>query len=369
MPSGPLGVSQTDHNRVAYHALARQICDPWNSNRKRPTARPDIAQITAEAQNSILDLNALQLDDPDLRLIRDESRTATEEAIAAIRSLDRLPPPPNSGDMFLTGFLCGLSGRFDLAAEAAQGAQTQVDAVSRELRALRSAFDRACSAKLLLKRAAPKFTRTGNLNRLAVDIDEGFILDQDTWITLHNTTGKDLHNALVAVHLVGQNGETKENTHFVPDWGSGARIYAPYSPGLAAQGVIIGQQAVGSLHVAKVRVLADEGRVDEFVYQYAGDEKLKDVKRELDAVRADVVGSHRNGALNGKVFILNNRTGRSLPNVSVTSSAGAHTPGILLPGHSFEVGKLQVARNFRPGESVTVYIGGYELGAFTFGGP
>jgi hypothetical protein len=349
-----------------YRILARHLSDSWETRRQKALARPDTAQIVAAAQGVVLDLDALSIDDPDLRMIRDEVKGATQNAIAALGKLEQLPPPPGSGELFLTGFVCGIGGRFDLAAEASDRAQNKSDAITAELRNLNSAYRRACSAKLLLKRAAPRYSGTPTLSGVTVDVDESFILDQDDWITLTNTTGHDLRNALVSVYLTGLFEDTKENIHFVPEWSIGQKVYAAYPRGLSVQGMTIGCQTVGLIQSAKVRVSADEGQVAQFTYQYAGAEKQKDVQREFNVIRPHVTAQVRDGAFgNGKVFILYNHTGRTLPAVSVTTPAGTRWYGNFRRDSSFEVGGLQVSRNLYPGERVTVLIQGYELCSFT----
>jgi hypothetical protein len=354
-------------NVKAYRILAKHLSDEWDTSRKKPTNRPDLAQIVAEANNIILDLDGLKIHDPDLEMVRRDAKEATQDAISALRKLNELPPPPGAGELFLNGFLFGISGRFDLAGEAGDRAQKQLDAILAQFRKLSSACEQISAAKLLLKRTAKKYSGKSNLPNLEVDVDEGFLLEpQDDWIALTNTTGCDLQNALLRVHLTGLKGDTKENIHFFPKWQKEKTIYAAYPGGIKIQDLIIGRQTVTLIQSVRMEVWADEGHIPEFKYEYAGDEKTKDVEREFDVIRAKVTWSVRDGFLGDrKVFTLYNKTGRVLPKVAIRTPAGTRNHDLFLADDYLEVGKLQVSRNLNPGERVTVSICGYELNSFT----
>jgi hypothetical protein len=347
-------------DQKAYRVLARQLADHSSHDRKKPEPCQDSAQIVAAAQASLLDLNALRPDDPDLRLIRDEASAATRDAISAIQTLERLPLPPSSGDLFLTGLLCGVSLRFDLAAQVGVDAQAKTDAALAEVRKLSASWQRITAAKLLLKRAAPKYSSAALLDSpIRVDIDAGLVfVGLDDWAAFKNTTGRTLHDALVVVRLKGVDGETKENVHFVSEWQAGQTIHAAYPNGLKVSGMQIGRQTVTSIQTAHVSVFSVEGRVKEFEYTYNGKEKDADITAYMNVVRDHVGIGWREGATSGVVFQFTNKSNLTIQSVSFKTSAGSYNYGTLRPGETAEVGWQQVDRNLRSGDRVEVFFSG-----------
>ena len=274
-------------NKQAYITLLKGLSDGWTLHRNDPKPQMDLAQILAQAQNMILDFNAIETDDPDLLTIRDEAKAGVQQAAVALRTLDQMPKPPGAGDIFVASFAYGFVLRPDLAVELGDNAQKQANAVQDQVRSWIAGIQRAEAAKLLLQRAIPKYAGP-NFNMpsvLSVDIDESIGGGgEPDWITLTNNSGRDLNNAVVSVTLFGVNGETKENIHFIPLWRSGQTIHSWYEPGIIAGDKVVGRQTVTRIQSATINLASDEGTQNNIIYQYAGSEKDKDLQAYLNAI-------------------------------------------------------------------------------------
>jgi hypothetical protein len=285
-PAGGAASSKTD-NKKAFQTLAQHLGDTWTSDRHAPDPKKDEIQLLAEGQALILALNDLNADDSKLLGIRDQGRRGVQQAIDAVRRIKVLPKPPGLFELCLNSFALGFALRPDLGIEEGMKAQSQGEAIQTEIRRLIQGLEDAQVAKLLLRGEASRYSGPAFKapEAIGIDVDEAIAPGPD-WIALTNNSGQDLTNVLASVTLLGHDGETKENIHFVPHWRHKEAIHARYEGGFLHEGRRVGGQTVVLIQKVNVSVYAQEGKADQ-VYQYAGAEKEKDIQGLLDSLKID----------------------------------------------------------------------------------
>jgi len=272
----------------AYVTLASRLADECRTGRDGPETARDIAQTLAELRNAALDLERIEVADPDTAAVVAEGRRVFNEAATSLERLASLPGPPGqlelSGEFFLRGFaldLPGLLRRYD------QVSGVQEDLIA-EARRLATAIKRGEAARLMLPRIAARYAGPAREAgpALKVDFDEAWgPIGPADWLTLTNASGAELHNATVLVEVRGESGDVARSVHFVPVWKSGAAIDASYTVGDESLGFPVGRQTVPNVAGVTVSLWSEELREEGIAYRYLGAEHDADVARYCAAMR------------------------------------------------------------------------------------
>lgn len=354
-----------------YRTLAAHLSHELKPNVADFRDDKSLSDIIAEGHAAILDLRAVQSDNPDINYIVAQATPALAETLRRLERINALPKPPSNGSVFFESFLHGLYGNVYAGYELGADADNKRKAILDEVTGLSAAIEKLDATHLLLERVAERCSATGRSvpDRLVVDFDGAWnAWGPHDWCGLFNT-GNDINDCTVIVELKGANGQTRKNVHFVKKWPGKSWLHARYESGTEVDGRQFGQTTVPDVASLRVRMLSPDFSTD-MNYTYTGAEKTKDIRQRVGAVKPHIVPRVRNsawGASSGKVLVLENRWSHPVYQVGVRvvsatgSSVGEFVKPQLDAGSSMDVGSWQVSRNLTSGDRVTVWLGEAEL--------
>jgi hypothetical protein len=264
-----------------YVVLAKVLADDIKLSPTEPDPKPDADQIIGQARQASFDLQHASSNDPQLDSIAREASDAFSTAMNQCLTLQSLPKPQGAGDDFAESFVRGLLGGHGAGAQLDRNVSRREDIVS-TVRGLIATCSRLDADKILLPRVASRYAGPQASDDHCLDIDYDGVWGPhgpDDWLTLRNTSGLALHHCTIQVELLGEDGEVRQNVHFVSDWPRDTFVYAKYCPGRELLDETVNRRLVKRCASLKLSIWCDELSREAISYTYAGAERDKDVAR------------------------------------------------------------------------------------------
>lgn len=263
-------------------SLGKALADPMLDDPGTVSETPEMDELYAAANSKLMEYGALATAPPRVASLAAEASSAQDDFLAAHRQLHAASGGEGGAILLGLGLVLGNPA---LAFSGLQGAVEGAESYAAIQRAYAIAFPRNRGAQLSLRDLADQSSDVPLMpGMIAIDLDEswpGLTTPYDV-LTLQNTSGGTIHDAIVEVTLMGADGSKARNLHFVERWEAGSPVFARYGIGVTVGSATVGKQTVSDVQSLTVSVWSRHAKSGPVTYQYAGAEEAEDVRRHLD---------------------------------------------------------------------------------------
>jgi hypothetical protein len=254
------------------------------------------AQQIARLHSKIRKLSKLEnSSDEAVSYIAKHAKSNLEKIVAQSNKISEMPENSSGiGDLFMGAGLLGVqffdptfvSGTAGTAmlAKGWGKIKDDNDAYGKELKILVSLFENLEAVTYQLPEVAEAYSAkfTDSNDKFEVDINEGFLRNSNDYFFIKNL-GNDLSNVTVEVELIGLNGESIKNIHFLEKWPASTVMRAIYNIGIRNPDgkTSLGKTSVYSIQKANIKILSSQLSTH-IKYIYQGSEKDDDIERYIE---------------------------------------------------------------------------------------
>jgi len=258
------------------------------------------SELISEISICIMNLDGINSDDTDILSLTKCGSKVFHDILGWKDRFDALPKTSGIqlGAAFIQslaisaigGAYGGATGDFKTAMEMTSSSDwwketRKVDAIFTELNNYSAILNRAHAIPLMLPQVAKKYAakESDSQGRITVDIDESWGWDgPHDWFRICNSGPDTLENCTIQVELIGGNGESRKNVHYVRHWPTNLWMHARYDQGIEFPG---GKRVAGTTvtKIPKAVVsLWSPSFTTTMTYVYQGNEKDRDVARRCE---------------------------------------------------------------------------------------
>lgn len=270
-----------------YRVLAETISIDLVSSKDKLTRKQNFNEAMYEVTAAGLALQGIHSEDSDINYIANLGKSAISDMSKAMKKIDTLPKSDATEILVQSIVVGGISAFFGLdpfvaiaaGLEIGSDASKKEQDLSNAFKSLFSTVDELDTIHMLLPKIAQKYAapHTEDIGNIQVDIDESMTATETADLfTISNNTGQELTDCTIQVDLVGADGQSRKNIHFVRKWPVDTKLYAQYSVGIPFENRVVIKQSVIKIQKATVSIWSPKHSTT-INYTYQGKEKKYDI--------------------------------------------------------------------------------------------